>query len=227
MSRERRFQQVFDLLFAAFGAQEWWPAETAFEVMVGAILTQNTAWKNVERAIANLRSSDKLEPTALGEISQGKLAALIRPAGFFNVKAKRLRAYLDYFGSCYDGDSCKMRTRPMHALRSELLGVNGVGPETADSILLYALGKPSFVVDAYTRRIFSRLGLVDEQVGYGELRDRFSGALPKDVGLYQEYHALIVALGKEICRPKPKCGLCPLREICPVGRAGKVGFGRA
>ena len=222
MSQEGRFQQVFDLLYATFGPQGWWPAETAFEVMVGAILTQNTAWKNVERAIENLKSSNKLEPKALRRVSQRELATLIRPAGYFNVKAKRLKAYLDYFGSHYQGDPSKMKARSLKALRPELLEINGVGPETADSILLYALEKPTFVVDAYTRRIFSRLGLVDEKIGYDDLRTLFSDSVPKVVGHYKEYHALIVALGKDICRPKPKCEVCPLQGICPVGKDGKA-----
>ena len=222
MSREGRFQQVFDLLFASFGPQGWWPAETAFEVMIGAILTQNVAWKNVERAIENLKSSNKLGPRAMYRISERELAALIRPAGYFNVKAKRLKAYLRYFGLNYQSNLCKMKARSLKALRPELLEVNGVGPETADSILLYALEMPTFVVDAYTRRIFSRLGLVDGKIGYDDLRARFSDSIPKDIGLYKEYHALIVALGKDICRPKPKCNICPLQRLCPVGLDGKA-----
>ena len=212
------YLEAFNRLLSAFGPQGWWPAETPFEVMVGAVLTQHTAWTNVERAIANLKASGNFEPKALLQMPDGELAALIRPAGFYRVKARRLKAFLAYFVSQYSGDVEKMRAMPVSVLRPELLGVNGVGPETADCILLYALEKPSFVVDAYTRRIFSRLGLVDSGVEYHELRARFVCALPEDRMLYNEYHALIVTLGKEICRPKPRCDRCPLERMCPVGK---------
>ena len=159
-TREGGYLTVFKRLREAFGPQAWWPAQTPFEVMVGAILTQNTAWTNVERAIANLKASGALEPGALVRMPHGELAALIRPAGYYNVKARRLKAFLDYFVGRYGGDPDRMRARPAAVLRPELLEVNGIGPETADSILLYALKKPCFVVDAYTRRIFVRLGMV-------------------------------------------------------------------
>ena len=144
------------------------------------------------------------------------LASLIRPSGYFNVKARRLKAFLGYFVGRYAGDPLRMRRVPLERLREELLGVNGVGPETADSILLYALGKPTFVVDTYTKRIFSRLGLAEEAIDYHDLQRRFVAALPRDVSLFNEYHALIVIHGKSICRPKPKCCLCPLATLCPT-----------
>ncbi len=212
------YRLVFDRLLAAFGPQGWWPAETPFEVMVGAVLTQNTAWVNVERAMAALKASGTFGPEALLQMPDRALAALIRPAGFLHIKTRRLKAFLNYFVMRYAGDAARMQAAPAAALRRELLGVHGVGPETADCILLYALEKPSFVVDAYTRRIFSRLGLVAQDVDYHRLQQRFTDALPEDVMLYKEYHALIVALGKHICRPKPRCGRCPLQEMCPVGK---------
>ena len=213
-SKKYLYIKVFEQLLKTFGPQAWWPAETPFEVMVGAVLTQNTAWTNVERAIANLKASGAFEPEALLLMPDPELAALIRPAGYYNVKARRLKALLDYFVMRYRADPARMRAEPPAMLRRELLDVNGVGPETADSILLYALGHPSFVVDAYTRRIFSRLGMVEAGIDYHSLQRRFMDALPEDPTIYNEYHALIVTLGKEICRPQPKCGRCPLREMC-------------
>ena len=213
-SKKYLYIKVFKQLLEAFGPQAWWPAETPFEVMVGAVLTQNTAWTNVERAIANLKASGAFEPEALLRMPDRELAALIRPAGYYNVKARRLKALLEYFVTRYRADPARMRAEPPAMLRRELLSVNGVGPETADSILLYALGQPRFVVDAYTRRIFSRLGMVDADIDYHSLQRRFMDALPEDPTIYNEYHALIVTLGKESCRPQPKCGRCPLREMC-------------
>jgi len=193
---------------------DWWPAETPFEVMVGAILTQNTAWGNVEKAISGLKARGLMSPGGMADLDPATLAALIRPAGYFNVKARRLRAFLDYFLGVHGGDEGRMGRGGTAALREELLGVNGVGPETADSILLYALGRPVFVVDAYTRRIFHRLGLSAEDASYDALQRMFTEALPRDAGLYNEYHALIVALGKNCCKPRPRCAACPVRRQC-------------
>lgn len=209
-----RYLEVFNRLLSAFGPQAWWPADTPFEVMVGAILTQNTAWTNVERAISNLKSVGSFEPKGLLQMPDDDLAAAIRPAGYYNLKARRLKAFLEYFVGRYAGCPDRMQAVPVARLRLELLDVNGVGPETADSMLLYALGKRAFVVDAYTRRIFSRLGLVDADVDYCDLQARFVRHLPQTAQVYNEYHALIVVLGKDVCRPKPYCNRCPLLEMC-------------
>jgi endonuclease-3 related protein len=211
---KRRLLSIYDALSRAFGPMRWWPAETPFEVMVGAILTQNTAWTNVEKAIANLKARGLMRAERLAGLDPAGLAALIRPAGYFNVKARRLRAFLDYFLNAYGGDAGRMGREEAVRLRAELLSVHGVGAETADSILLYALGKPVFVVDAYTRRIFHRLGLSAADASYDELQRMFVSALPRDAGLYNEYHALIVALGKDFCRPRPRCEACPLKRRC-------------
>lgn len=211
------WRHVHDRLLAAFGPQHWWPGETPFEVMVGAVLTQNTAWSNVERAIANLKGADALSVPAILGLEDAALAALIRPAGYFNVKARRLKAlaeFLDRAGVAGDPARLAEGADPA-ALRQRLLGVHGIGEETADSILLYALGLPSFVVDAYTRRIFTRLGLIRGGERYGPQRRLFMDRLPADAALYNEYHALIVALGKDCCRPRPRCPACPLLDGCP------------
>jgi endonuclease-3 related protein len=189
--------------------------------MVGAVLTQNTAWSNVERAIANLKQARVLSCETILDLEPGALADLIRPAGYFNVKAGRLRAlcaFLHGQGVAKTPETLA-GTAPLPRLRQRLLDVHGVGEETADSILLYALDQPSFVVDAYTRRIFSRLGLIGGGENYGDLQALFHRHLPPDSGLYNEYHALIVALGKDFCRPKPRCDRCPLRPLCPYAHA--------
>lgn len=202
---------IHEALFAAFGPQGWWPGETPFEVMVGAILTQNTAWRNVERAIANLRAARALTPAAMARLGPEALAALIRPAGYFRVKAARLGHLLRHLRERHGGSVARMLRAPLGPLRAELLGVCGIGPETADSIVLYAAGRPSFVVDAYTRRAFGRHGLIPEGASYAEVQGVFHRALPADAALFNEYHALIVRLGKDFCRPRqPRCAACPL-----------------
>jgi endonuclease-3 related protein len=201
---------IYRRLLTAFGPQHWWPAETPFEVMVGAILTQNAAWSNVERAIANLKRARKLNPRAILALSNPGLQRLIRPSGFFRVKAKRLRAFADYFVTRYQGSIARMRRYPLARLRPELLRVHGIGPETADSILLYALGKPSFVIDAYTRRILERHGLTTRRAAYDDVRAMFENSLPRRVKLYNEYHALFVRLAKTHCSTRPFCTGCPL-----------------
>lgn len=200
----------FERMFAHFGPRHWWPGETPFEVMVGAILTQNTNWKNVERAIANLKDARLLEPHKLLDLNPARLGLLIRPAGYFRVKALRLRHFLKFFVERYNGSVAKMRKCPAESLRQELLSVRGIGPETADSILLYALGKPVFVIDAYTKRILTRHALCAEDDGYNDLQELFMDRLSPDVKLYNEYHALIVETGKDYCRTKPICDTCPL-----------------
>jgi endonuclease-3 related protein len=207
---------AYRVLLAAFGPQGWWPGETPFEVMVGAILTQNTAWRNVEKAIANLKRERVLRPAALSALPRARLAELIRPAGYYRVKAARLGNLLDYLHDRHGGSVARMLRVPAAALRAELLGVSGIGPETADSILLYAAGRPVFVVDAYTRRVFSRHGAVAPAASYAEVQALFARSLPAERALFNEYHALIVRLGKDFCRPSaPRCPDCPLGSPPP------------
>lgn len=209
--------EIFDRLFRRYGPRHWWPAETSFEVCVGAILTQNTSWGNVEKAITNLKRAGLLSPRALRDIPVGRLAEVIRPAGFFNVKAKRLKGFIDWLFARCGGSLDKLFAGEWQVLREELLAVPGIGPETCDAILLYAGCKPSFVVDAYTRRLFVGLGLVREDIGYEELRSLFMENLPPDPALFNEYHALIVEHGKEHCRKRPRCAGCSLHMLCRAG----------
>lgn len=206
---DRLLRELYNYLWAAFGPQGWWPGETPFEVAVGAILTQNTNWGNVSRAIAALKGQGLLEPRALRELPEAELARLIRPAGYYNIKARRVRNFLDFLEEFQDSMDI-LAAGDLETLRPALLKVKGIGPETADSILLYALDKPTFVVDAYTFRILSRHHLVPEACAYEDLRGLFMDHLPADVPFYQEYHALLVRLGKESCRPQPRCSSCPL-----------------
>ncbi|MFH0962743.1 MAG: endonuclease III domain-containing protein [Planctomycetota bacterium] len=204
---------MYDLLLARFGPQHWWPGDTPFEVAVGAILTQNTNWTNVERAIANLKRARALSVRALLALSHADLAALLRPAGYFNVKAMRLRAFLLFLETEYRGSMKRFAADPRPDRRARLLAVKGIGPETADSILLYALDEPTFVVDAYTRRILSRHRLIEPDASYDAIRNLFEDALERDARLYNEYHALLVACGKRFCRSKMLCSACPLRPL--------------
>lgn len=212
------FAGVFDRLYAAFGPQYWWPANTDFEVMAGAVLTQNTAWRNVERALAALRDDNLLEPHALLALAPEALAERIRPAGYYNIKAARLRNLAATLIA--DGGVEAWRAWSTESLRQRLLGVNGVGEETADSILLYVYERPVFVIDAYTRRIFSRIGLVQGNEPYRAFASAFEAALPADPALYNSYHAVIVRLGNQLCRPRaPLCAQCPLVDDCDYGAA--------
>jgi endonuclease III related protein len=205
---------IYALLRSRFGPRDWWPADTPFEVMVGAILTQNTSWLNVERAINNLKRARALSPKKMSRIELDKLEQLVRPSGYFRQKAKRLKIFLEFFfAPPINGSLRKMRKIEAGRMREMLLSVKGIGPETADSILLYALDKPVFVVDAYTRRIFSRLGLVDEKIGYEELKAFFEKDLPSDAGLYNDYHAQLVALGNQYCKKRALCKECPLLAL--------------
>jgi endonuclease III related protein len=206
-------EQVYQQLFQRYGSQHWWPAETPFEVMVGAILTQNTAWSNVERAIDNLRASDCLTPERILSVPVSRLANWLQPSGYFNIKAKRLRNFCQWYVDAGQFDA--VSRWDTDKLRHALLSVNGVGPETADDILLYAFDRPVFVIDAYTRRLFSRLGLLDHDEGYEHLRNHFEEQLPRKSSLFNEYHALIVLHAKEVCRKKPLCLKCYLGSICP------------
>ncbi len=203
----------YERLYSAFGPQNWWPGDGRFEVMVGAILTQNTAWTNVEKAIANLKGAGVLTPLGLKRVSMERLAELIRPAGYFNIKAKRLKAFVGYLFREHKGRIDGLSKKDTESLRRALLDIHGIGPETADSILLYALERPVFVIDAYTKRVLVRHGLVSERAGYDELRGLFMDNLPPDVGLFNEYHALFVRVGKEYCKTKPICKGCPLEEF--------------
>ncbi|MBI2933394.1 MAG: endonuclease III domain-containing protein [Planctomycetes bacterium] len=209
----RDLRAFYRALLRRYGPQKWWPAEGPFEVMVGAILTQNTAWTNVEKAIATLKSNGLLDPRRLDEMDAGTLALAIRPAGYFNVKAMRLKSFVRWFLDRFAGDVERMKRTAPGPLREELLAVKGVGPETADSILLYALGAPTFVVDQYTYRLATRHGLVAEDAGYDDLKEVFETRLRGDARLYNEFHALIVAVGKECCRPVARCESCPLRRF--------------
>ena len=209
-NHKKVLSEIYSKLYKSFGPQHWWPGETPFEISVGAILTQNTNWTNVEKAIRNLKENKVLTAGRLHKLQTKKLASLIRSSGYFNVKAKRLKCYLSYLFNHYNGSLALMRKGDTQPLKKELLSVNGIGPETADSILLYALEKPVFVIDAYTRRVLKRHSLASDDMTYHELQGLFHEALPVDVQLYNEYHALFVKLGKEYCRPKPRCEGCPL-----------------
>lgn len=200
-------------MFDALGPQQWWPGETPFEVVIGAILTQNTNWSNVEKAIKNLKTAGMLSPGGIQELSLPELAQLIRPSGFFNVKARRVKTFINWLFSRYEGNLSSMFAQDLQMLRDELLSVKGIGPETADSILLYAGNLPTFVVDAYTHRILSRHGFISEESTYDEMKTFFEENLPKDVKLYNEYHALLVNIGKMFCKPKKVCEQCPLRDL--------------
>ncbi len=202
--------RIYGLLNDHFGDLHWWPAEGPFEVMIGAILTQNTAWTNVEKAIGGLRERGLLSPEALERIDEADLAEIIRPSGYFRVKARRIKAFLCFFRSGYAARIEAMAAEPVDSLREGLLAVSGIGPETADSILLYACGKPVFVSDAYTHRILYRHRLIARDADVHEVRDLFMESLPHDVPLFNQFHALLVAAGKAFCRKKPRCGECPL-----------------
>lgn len=209
----RKLRSIFQQLLAQYGPQGWWPGETAFEVMVGAVLTQNTAWINVERAIANLTANAALSPERILAVDEAQLAEWIRPSGYFNIKARRLRNYCRWYTDA--GGYQPLAKQSDMDLRRALLAVNGVGPETADDILLYAFERPVFVIDAYTRRLFARLGLIQGDEGYEVLRLALEQALGADVALFNEYHALIVVHAKDICRVRPRCSECILRKACP------------
>jgi endonuclease-3 related protein len=207
-------RDIYRRLDGAYGDQQWWPGDSPFEVAVGAILTQNTAWSNVERAIDNLKDAGLLEAGKLAALRASAIAPLIKPAGYYNVKARRLRAFLDFLGEESDGDIAALARCGLADAREKLLSVRGVGPETADSILLYACGLPTFVVDAYTHRILYRHGLAEESATYEELKETFESHLEADVALFKQYHALLVKVGRERCRRRePRCAGCPLEGI--------------
>jgi endonuclease-3 related protein len=209
--------QVYQTLLGALGPQHWWPGESPWEVMIGAVLVQNTAWKNVERAIANLREADLVDPRRLLVLPAEELAELVRPAGYFRLKTKRLRSLMEFVVQRYDGSLEALRNADWRQLRAELLGVHGIGPETADSILLYALEHPVLVVDTYTHRVFARHGWIGYEADYHQLQEHLTGELPVDAAIYNELHALLVNVGHHYCRRQPECDNCPLRDLLPEG----------
>jgi len=210
---QRLLMNIYRKLYKAYGPRHWWPGETPFEVMVGAILTQNTSWKNVEKAIQKLKENGFLNPKGIHGLETAPLGSLIRSSGYYRIKAKRLKAFVGFLFEEYGGDVKKMKRKGVMELREELLGVNGIGPETADSILLYGLQKPIFVADAYTNRILSRLGIVPEKASYEAIQNLFMNHLPHDEKLFNEYHALLVHLGKNVCKKIPECDICPIRNV--------------
>ena len=208
------FLRVYDRLYAHYGPQSWWPGESNLEVMVGAVLTQNTNWTNVEKALANLKNSDQLSFSCLHNMPIEELAEYIRPAGYYNIKARRLKNLFQMIEDEYEGEITFLFEDSLDGSRENLLRVKGVGPETADAILLYAAKKPAFVIDTYTHRVFSRHELVEEDTDYYSLQQEFLDSLPEDVALFNEFHALIVAVAKEFCKKKkPRCSNCPLQRV--------------
>ncbi len=212
MRSEDKYQLIYEILNTHYGPQHWWPADSAFEVMVGAVLVQNTAWKNASTAIVNLQKADLMSSSAIHQTPVDELASVIVSSGYFNIKAKRLKALCQWLEE--QGGIEQFRLQQLTPLRKDLLGVHGIGPETADDILLYAFSKPVFVIDGYTRRLFSRLGLIQADLAYEVLRRDFELALAGDVELFSQYHALIVVHAKNICRKQPLCMECCLRNIC-------------
>lgn len=213
VASEHVLMQMYRTLREAFGPQNWWPAQTPFEVMLGAVLTQNTNWKNVEKAMGNLRRRGALSVSGLRELGAEELQSLIRPAGYFRQKSARLQALAQWVDRKCGGEIDLLRERPLEELREELIALRGIGPETADSILLYALEKPVFVVDAYTKRVMARHGFVALDCSYFELQSFCEHELPRDVELYKDFHAQIVELGKRVCRRAPRCNECPVHDL--------------
>lgn len=211
---KRSLITIYKLLYSRFGPRRWWPGDTRIEIITGAILTQNTAWSNVEKAIRNLKRQRLLSIRGLSGISEKRLGRLIRPSGYYNIKAGRIKNFLSFLNKSYGGSIERMFRSDLYKLREGLLAVRGIGPETADSILLYAGGKPIFVVDAYTKRVLCRHGLIKENAEYKDIQSLFMNNLANDPELFNEYHALIVELGKSMCKSKkPLCSSCPIKTI--------------
>jgi len=217
----QRLMEMYDAMRSRFGDQAWWPGDGALEICVGAILTQNTNWQNVEKAIANLKSAGRMSVGAIDAMDHAELAELIRPAGYFNVKAKRLKNFIARASQAVGGDVEAFLDRPVAELREELLSINGIGRETADSIILYAAGQCSFVVDAYTYRILLRHHLIGPADDYETIKELFESSLPRDVELWNDYHAQLVAVGKRYCRPRARCEGCPLESFDHDPNAGR------
>ena len=208
-------KQVYNSLYKRYGPQEWWPARTRLEMILGAILVQSTAWANAAKALDTLKKAGVMDISALSRISEGEIGELVRSSGFYTVKGRRVKAFVEHVMERHGGDLDRMLDRSIAILRGELLGIHGIGEETADCIVLYAAGKPSFVVDEYTRRIVGRLGVGDVALKtYGDYQRLFEKALPPDAEVFGEYHALLIALGKDVCRKKPRCDACVLNQIC-------------
>ncbi len=221
IKRDNAFLKIYKLLYTEFGPRHWWPGDTRLEIIIGAILTQNAAWHNVEKAIRNLKRARLLSVKRLSEVKRTRLSKLIRASGYYNIKSLRIKNFLTFLNQRYAGNILRMFKVEAAHLRRELLGIKGIGPETADSILLYAGERPAFVVDGYTKRIFSRHGYIEEDADYEQVQRLFLKNLPVDVGLFNEFHALIVELGKSLCKSKkPLCNRCPIRRI-RNGRANK------
>ncbi|HUV52744.1 MAG TPA: endonuclease III domain-containing protein [Dehalococcoidia bacterium] len=210
----QRLNEIYQVLFARYGSQHWWPGDTPFEIIVGAILTQSAAWGNVEKAIANLKKAEALNPVSLRKLELSKIAELIYPSGYYNAKALKLKAFVEYLGAVHQDSLESLFSLDISTLRNELLNIHGIGPETADSIILYAAHKPIFVIDAYTRRITSRLGLNPAREDYSSYQALFMENLPADEKLFNEYHALFVRHGKEVCKKTPICRNCCLSKLC-------------
>lgn len=213
MTTNERLLQIYKLLLERFGPQYWWPGESRFEIIVGAVLTQNTNWANVEKAIANLRRAGVLNPRDLYELGPRELGELIRPAGYWRLKTERIRNLLQWLSEYYAGQLEALESVATSQLRQELLSIKGIGPETADSILLYAFEREIFVVDTYTARIVCRHELMEYGAGYEELQELFDSNLPADAELFNEFHALLVRTAKEYCRPRARCDGCPLESL--------------
>jgi len=219
MRTGEKIRAFYDTMLAAYGPRHWWPADTPFEVVIGAILTQNTNWKNVERAIANLKREGLLGPEALARVPTEQLAEVIRPAGYYRIKAKRLKNFIGMLVRDFGGDVGALFALRTSSLREAVLGVSGVGPETADSIVLYAAHKPVFVVDAYTARILYRHGVIDIEATYEDIQSLMQDNLPEEVAMFQEYHALLVEVGKRQCKKAaPICAGCPLQPLLEEGQ---------
>ncbi|MFC1951899.1 endonuclease III domain-containing protein [Chloroflexota bacterium] len=210
-------QNIYRQLMAHYGPQHWWPAQNPFEVILGAILTQSAAWGNAEKAIANLKAAKALSPKALRHLSLPEIATLIHPCGYYNAKALKLKSFAHWLGEYYNDNLSQFFTNNTDHIRQQLLAIHGIGQETADSIILYAANKPIFVIDAYTRRIINRIGLAPDSNSYTAYQAFFMDNLPTDTGLFNEYHALLVRLAKDVCRNRPLCQQCCLNNICHFG----------
>ncbi len=218
--------KIYEALRKKNGNLNWWPGKTQFEIIVGAILTQNTSWSNVEKAIANLKKEGLLDYNSILKIPANKLAGLIRPSGYYNQKAKKLKNFVNFIRENFDENISKMKKLDLRELRLKLLEINGIGNETADSIILYAFNKPIFVVDTYTNRVFTRIGLIKVGLTYCEVQKFFMDNLPSDYILYNDFHAQIVILGKHFCKKSPVCSICPVIYICDYGKQVKKAANR-
>jgi endonuclease-3 related protein len=212
-----RLIQIYDRLLEHYGPQNWWPADSPFEVMIGAVLTQAAAWSNVEKALANLKNADALSSEAIRIMPLSDLAQLVYPSGYYNAKARKLKALCDFLHDRFADDIDRMAQVPTSEIRAELLGVYGIGDETADDIILYALNHPMFVIDTYTRRLMHRLGMVDENVNYSAIQSMFMDNLVQNTKSFNEYHALIVRHSVVSCKKRPVCVGCPMLDICETG----------